>query len=310
MPATDEQILSGFAYGLSDREVCRELHVGDKRVSRLRKISAVQACQRLPEPAPESGGPKMPESLAEDTPPLQLSEPGHWLVLSDVHLPHHDKTTCELAINEARRCNAAGVFLNGDILDSGEISDHKKHKSDPRYRDELEMGRQFLRYLRSRMPKARIIYKQGNHELRLSAYVVRNAPALEGVPGVSLPEFLSMKDYGVEWVGDMRVVRLGKLNVVHGHEYRGGVGGVSPARWLWLKARAVAMCGHFHRSGDHFSRNILNYNEGAWSVGCACYLHPEWLPLNDWNHGFAMVELAGDGNFKVRNLRVLNGEVV
>jgi len=33
------------------------------------------------------------------------------------------------------------------------------------------------------------------------------------------------------------------------------------------------------------------------------------MPLNKWNHGFAMIEMGKDGNFKVRNHKIINGEV-
>jgi hypothetical protein len=38
--------------------------------------------------------------------------------------------------------------------------------------------------------------------------------------------------------------------------------------------------------------DIRDRPEAAWSVGCACELKPYWLRLNNWNHGFAFVELG------------------
>lgn len=265
----------------------------------------------LPEPAPEAGGPSLPEPLDLVWETFHIDTPGNWLILNDVHLPFHDKRTVELAVEEARRRNVVGVLLNGDILDSGEISNHLRHRELPRYVEEIQVGKQFLGWLRSRFHGKRIVYKEGNHEDRLERYVVERAPALEGLEGLDLPSFLHLRDHGIEWVNHKRVIQMGKLNVIHGHEYKGGVSTpVNPARGLYLKARSVALCGHFHRTSEHHSRNIRQQAEAAWSVGCACFLTPRWCPLNDWNLGFAFVHLGNDGNFEVENKRVLNGSVV
>lgn len=251
----------------------------------------------------------IPKSLAIPKTQFVIDTPGQWLVLGDCHMPHHDDATVKLAVDEAKRLKVSGILLNGDLLDSGEISFHEKHASCPKYADELAMGNEFLKHLRSAFPKARIIYKEGNHEERLDRYVIARAPALGGVPGLDLPSFLKMNDLGVEWVSDCRIIRLGKLSVIHGHEYR-GAGGVSPARWLYLKAGDCALCGHFHRTSEHHSKRITGYQPATWSVGCACYMNPEWLPENEWNHGFATVEMSKDGSFEVRNRRIIGGKIV
>ncbi len=251
----------------------------------------------------------MPAPHPESYEPFVIDTPGSWLVLSDIHAPYHDRTTIELAASEAKRRGVVGVILNGDTLDSHEISDHDKDPTAPRYVEEVETGKKLLAWIRDQFPKTRLILKEGNHEERLNRYVIRRAPALFGLEGIDLPALLHFKDVGAEWVTDRRVIALGKLCLVHGHEYRGG-GGVMPARWLYLRAKYVSMCGHFHRSSEHGERNIRGTEERSWSLGCACYLYPRYMPLNSWNHGFALVELSKDGMFSVENRRVFRGKVV
>lgn len=251
----------------------------------------------------------LPVSLAAAYAPFDVTARGAWLVLGDVHLPYHDRKTIELAVDEAVRRAAVGVVLNGDVLDSHDLSEHDKDPGAARYKDEIDTGRAFLAWLRGRLPRARVIFKEGNHDDRLGRYVMARAPALSGLDGVDVPAFLQFARHGVEWVGDKRVITMGKLHLVHGHEYRGG-GGVSPARWLYLKAGYVAMCGHFHRSSEHTRRNIRGKFEAAWSVGCACHLSPKYGPLNDWNNGYAIVEVESDGWFNVTNRRVIDGRVL
>jgi hypothetical protein len=47
----------------------------------------------------------------------------------------------------------------------------------------------------------------------------------------------------------------------------------------------------------------------TWSLGCLCELHPAYLPINKWNHGFAIVDVDGN-NFHVRNKRIHKGVIL
>jgi hypothetical protein len=265
----------------------------------------------LPDPAPEAGGPTLPEPIPLSFDPFPITDIGTWLVINDIHLPYHDKHIVQLAFTEAKRRNAVGVLYNGDILDSGEISEHLRHNSAPKYVDEIVLGKQFFGWARAQLPNARHVYKEGNHEDRLDRYIMKKAPALEGLKGVDLPSFLELKDYGIEWINRKRIVRLGKLNVIHGHEYKGGISSpVNAARGLYLKARASAMAGHLHSTSTHPQPNIEGKVVVCWSVGCACFLHPDWHPINNWNHGFAFVDIEREGLFTVHNKQVIDGRIV
>lgn len=257
----------------------------------------------------ENGLPLLPKSDVAQRGAFEITKVGRYLILSDTHFPQHDVTTIRLAVKEAVRRGVVGVILNGDILDCHEISRHDKDPRAKRYVEELKVGQEFLAYLRARLPKSDIYYKLGNHEARLEPYIVNRAPAFEGLDCLSLKSALEMTKYGVTQIDDKQIVHLGKLHVIHGHEYK-GQGGVNPARWLYLKARSVALCGHFHRTSEHHARNIADRHEASWSLGCACGLSPYWFPLNDWNHGFAFVEIDRDGGFVVENKRVLGGKIV
>ena len=262
-------------------------------------------------PPPPPPAAPLPDPVGRAYDPYPIDRPGVWLVLSDLHLPYHDRATIELAVREAKARKAVGVLLNGDVLDSHEVSRHDKDPTAPRYVSEVETAKQFFAYLRGQFGgRAAVAFKAGNHEERLEAYVVQRAPALFGLEGLDLPSLLHLKGYGVEWVADRRVVHLGKLNVLHGHEFPGGVSSpVNPARGLYLKARSVALCGHHHRVSSHGDKDIRQRVQQAWSVGCACQLHPKYLPLNQWQHGFALVEVARDGTFVVDNKQVVDGRV-
>jgi len=37
-------------------------------------------------------------------------------------------------------------------------------------------------------------------------------------------------------------------------------------------------------------------------------MHPDYAPMNNWNHGFIEVEMDGD-DFTVHNYKILNGKI-
>lgn len=258
---------------------------------------------------PVPAGVDLPEAFVERYEPHVVTNYGTWLILSDVHIPYHDRATLELAVVESRKRNVVGVLLNGDLLDSHEISDHDKDPGAPRYVEEIEKGRQFLAWLRDRLPDVEILAKVGNHERRLEKLLIRKVPALHGLEGFDLPSLLHFADHGVEWIGDKRVVKMGGLSVAHGDELGAG-GGINPARGLYLKTHASTLVGHWHRISEHYARAIDGTHHHTYTTGCACGLSPKWLPVNDWSNGFAFTDVLADGGFRVDNLRVRAGKIV
>jgi hypothetical protein len=325
-PARQEEIRRAFAETGSIAETVRRTGCGIRSAQKYGKAAADAKAfvggvgpqiadhfttpPRLPDPAPEAGGPILPDPVELRYDPFVVDTPGHHGILCDPHFPYHDKRTIEAWADECRQRDASVLLLNGDVMDCGEVSTHYRDPSDARLEEEIEITGQFFRWLRSRFPRARIIYKEGNHEFRIPRYLTNNAAAFAGSKYLSVPKLLELDKYGVEWVADKRVVMLGKLPVVHGHEFRGG-GGVNPARWLFLRAVSTAMCGHFHRTSEHHEQGLDRRLHGVWSVGCACYLYPSYDPNNKWNHGYALADVQRDGSFRVTNRRILrDGQVV
>lgn len=320
-PEVVEQVQRWYEEGASDREITRRCHAARieigrtsvQRIIRLHKMrsgTGVAAAPDpepvLPDPAPEAGGPDLPAPCVSEYEPVRLPDAGKWLLLGDVHIPYHDPGTIRAAVAEGKRQGVTGVLLNGDVLDFYQISRFSRDPSKPRMKVEIEKGREFLAWLRSQFPRARIVFKEGNHDERLRTYLAERAPELFDLDDLQLVNLLRAADRGVEWVADKRVVTLGKLLVVHGHEYPGG-GGVNPARWLFLRTGASSLCAHFHQPSYHPFRTADQREQGVWSIGCSCFLHPAYRPLNQWLNGFAVVTVEPGGHFRVDNRTVLSG---
>lgn len=311
---TTSQVAKKYGVGMTTiKRYTRATTFAGRQVSApvVPRRPVVTPVSHMPDPVPEFGGPSFPEPW-EQTPvtPFDMQADGPGIVTGDWHLPAQDKKTIEVLMKEAVDRRVKWFLINGDYMDMAGVSPFFREYSKRRFADELEMGKAGLRYVRSRLPNARIVYKQGNHEFRLTRFLRDKAEELEDLDCLQLESLLGLKDFGIEWVQDKRKVMVGKLPVLHGHEFRQGIGQtVSPARTALLKAKTSVMVSHHHRLSHQPSRDLHGVQHGAWSIGCACYIAPQYDPYNEWQHGYAMVEVAQDGWYTVHNRQVLSGRV-
>lgn len=256
----------------------------------------------------------MPDRMSLPTPwpvpernPYRIPGPARVLVLSDVHVPFHATEILTLALDYAKKWKPTHVLLNGDLIDFYAESEFLRNPKMRNLAGELAMGNEFLAYLRGLFPKAPIIYKRGNHEMRWDSYLIKNAPELFGLLTTTFEA--QFPDWVIH-VPPLTAVELGALLVLHGHEYRFAIQNpVNPARGLFLRTLTNALCGHFHQVSEHSGKDGHGKLLTTWSTGCLCELSPDWLSRNNWGHGFATVEVAADGAFDVQNLRVYKGKV-
>lgn len=251
----------------------------------------------------------LPESVAVDKKPFKLPKASKKvLILSDIHIPYHDTSAIIAACEEGLKQGVDTVYLNGDILDFYQLSFHEK---DPRKRsisDELEAGRTFLAWLRETFPTQNIYYITGNHEYRLERYLRVKAPELLDCREFQIDVLLRVREFNIINVPHRSKVYFGKLLVEHGDKLL-GAGGVNPARTLLLKFKRPTICGHFHRTTSANSKVYDSHTDMAWSTGCLCELEPNYMEVNEHNHGAAIVDIEPNGNFRVNNFIIINGKV-
>ncbi len=231
-----------------------------------------------------------------------------FLSFSDLHFPYHDKIAIQITVDDAKKLGVNSILINGDLLDSYQLSKFAKSPAKPNYAEEIKIGKAFLSYLRQEFPKALIHWKFGNHDLHLERFLWTKAPELFGCPGMDLEHFMDVESFGVNVIkGDARVM-MGKLTALHGHEFGGGsIGPVNPARGAFLKLTESVIISHFHRSSQHSESTMHERLITCWSIGCQCRLHPEYARVNKWNQGYATIAVSDAGDFEVNNRRIYNG---
>lgn len=266
---------------------------------------------------------EMPRSHIKEWSPYDLPA-GDWLVLSDLHVPFHVPEAINIALDYGEANGMTDILINGDFWDGYGISrfDKQLNRVEGGVKTELIEARRLLGYLRKRYPKSRIIYKLGNHDEWWSAYLWRKAPEIADMPQMELARILTdavspSKAYpqglsaveGIEFIDEQRIIRAGKLGILHGHELGRGVSNpVNFARTLALRTLESCLAGHVHQTSHQASVSMFDSQMSCWSTGCLCDLHPPYARINKMNHGFAFLKFDGK-NFEVDNKRIIKGKV-
>lgn len=230
-------------------------------------------------------------------------------VLSDIHVPYHSISALECALDKIYEEKPDAILLNGDTVDFYGLSRFQK---DPRKRSvahELQALNEFLDILKQF--EAKIIYKLGNHDERYEHYLQHKAPELLGIQEFEFKNLLKAGERKMDVVGEKRIIKANKLNIIHGHEYPSVFSPVNIARGLYMKGKVSAMQGHNHQTSEHTETDMNGEIVTTWSLGCLCELNPAYMPLNRWGHGMAMVDLDANGkDFEVRNYRIYKGKIL
>jgi hypothetical protein len=90
----------------------------------------------------------------------------------------------------------------------------------------------------------------------------------------------------------------------------GTSGGVNPARSTFVKTLESVLIGHFHKSSTHSETSMWGSLKVTESIGCLCGMHPQFMRINKWGHGFAIVDLSiKTGEYQVGNYKIIDGKV-
>jgi predicted phosphodiesterase len=253
---------------------------------------------------------KIPKSCTRAWSPFIMDGVNKVAILSDIHVPYHTEEAIECAVKRAKKEEVDGIILNGDTIDCHALSQFIRDPRARSFKQERETTNELLAYLRQEFPTQRIVWRDGNHEDRFKAYMMQKAPEVYDEKFFSIDKLLNFEDLDIEYVTDKRIIMLGGLAVMHGHEFHKGFAPpVNPARGAYLKAKQSVMVGHHHRTSEHTETALDGTMTTTWSVGCLSDLHPAYSPYNSYNHGSAIVSLVGN-YYEVSNYRIVNGRAL
>jgi predicted phosphodiesterase len=232
-------------------------------------------------------------------------------ILSDIHVPYHSMDALTASIQYLKKQKIDALLLNGDAIDCHQLSRFTKDPSKRNFKQELDMFKQLFDVLDKEL-KCKIYFKLGNHEIRYEHFLHQKAGELFGIEEFAFENIIKARAKGITIIGDKTVMKFNSLNGIHGHEYIGGISApVNVARGLFLRGKTSAFQGHNHSTSEHSETDMNGKITTTWSVGCLCELHPNYMPLNKWNHGFAHLELDTNKiDFEFFNKRIFKGKVL
>jgi hypothetical protein len=239
--------------------------------------------------------------------PTSISKLG---IISDVHIPEHDIGALTVAIRDLQNENIDGLLLNGDILDMHQVSRHFKDPGKARIKKEFELGSQFLEAIRKAFPNIPIYFKEGNHEKRWPVWLRARAIEIWDDEEYTIPAKLRLGEKQIMWIPNIQPIKYGSLWIIHGNEISGN-SRVSPAHAVSLKSHESTLTGDKHRPDKKHVKHQLSGNITTYyTLGCLCGLRADYLPNNDWMHGFAIAYVNSQGNISVQNKEIHNGLII
>jgi len=223
-----------------------------------------------------------------------------WIMFNDLHRPFQDDKCVQAMMTLAKEIKPDGFAILGDMLDFYQASRFlKSTKRQETMRQDIREGEMFLRRLRKQHPKADIWYLEGNHEVRLGDYIMKNANALEGFDELLIPNLLKLKELNVryfcmpdeEYADTRDTPHIGDLYLYHGDVVRQHSG--YSAKAMFEKYGVSLIHGHTHRDGKHgrrTERGLFVAHENY----CMCKLNPRYLKFANWVQGFSVVLFEGN----------------
>jgi metallophosphoesterase superfamily enzyme len=246
------------------------------------------------------------KDIIRSEPEQLIAENEKAVVLCDIHIPFQDNL-CVQSIMEYCLQNKIDTFiLNGDVIDFYKISRFIKNPTKKSVSNEIEETRKFLTELRYNFPQSRIIFKQGNHELRMEHYIMSNASEIYDLISDLLPIKLNFKELNIEYI--MEPFSIGKLWVLHGHEKPAGGNPEWVCNVMWQYVYDHFCVGHFHRTQEKTFKSISGQTFNTNAIGY-CAGKMDYAILNKWNQGFMRVDFSVNGIFRTSNLKIQDGEI-
>ncbi|CAB4144249.1 MPP_superfamily domain containing protein [uncultured Caudovirales phage] len=253
------------------------------------------------------------------------------IAMGDTQFPFEDPAAWALSLSFIRDVKPDEIVLTGDIVDGQAVSRFEKDpRKTVRLNDEMQHAHDRLAELRAAAGDAKIVYVQGNHDVRIARYAQNQAPAFVGltIPGtdievLGLRNLLQLDALRIELIepveGSLSDGHLAgfydiapDLVATHGFYSRGGRtggGGVSIMPLVDSLDKSV-VGGHDHRQGIGIVTRG-NRRLKAISTGMLCRRDLGYQPdgTSNWQTGFVAFSFAADGTWSPELIEIVDGRL-
>ena len=247
----------------------------------------------------------------------------------------HDERAISIALEITNDINPEMVVMVGDNLDLPELG---KYRLSPAFQQttqaSIDRATEICAETRAAAPNAKISWLAGNHEERLTSFMLDNAMAAFGIrqgkhpeswPVLSIPNLCRLDDFNIEYLSGYPASTVWineHIKVIHGDLVRSG----SSTAMAYLKREKISVIyGHIHRR--EWAEMTREDYDGpktvtAASPGCLARIDGavpstkggtdlDGRPLKryeNWQQGLAVVQYEeGDGKFNMEMVTIREG---
>lgn len=220
-------------------------------------------------------------------------------IISDIHVPFQHDEDLNRALLEIKNEKPDAIVIAGDLVDFWELSKFDKVPNFGKLvKEEIALAKDILTEIRRDNPQAKIYLIEGNHEFRIKAYAIRNAPAL--YDEYFLRDALELSKLKITWVGTKHgsarwtdtYIDIEGMHI--GHFDRVNQGSGQTARQLMMKKGGSFVQGHVHRAAIVYFRDIDGNITFGVENPCLCK-DAFYGSANDWQRGYSIIEKREEG---------------
>jgi predicted MPP superfamily phosphohydrolase len=165
------------------------------------------------------------------------------LFIPDCHIPYHDAYAFDLMMTAGKAFKPDHVIICGDFADFYAVSSHDKNpERASQLEDEVHQVIEKLQEVKALGAKNNV-FVSGNHEDRLTRYLMKKSPELYKT--ITVPKVLALKENGFHYVPYKSDYKIGKLYVTHDT----GKAGVNAHKQALDAYHTNIVIGHTHRMG-------------------------------------------------------------
>ena len=231
------------------------------------------------------------------------------MFLSDIHIPFQDNGVLNVVKNFAKWFEPDYLFLVGDVIDFYSISTFDK---DPlrinNLQHDIDETHNVLKNIRGYLPKSKIIYLEGNHEIRLKRYLWKH-PEIASLKALSMENLLNLNKLNISYVPSQKTYSFHKFLIEHGDIVRKHSG--YTARGQMEKRGISGLSGHSHRLSTHYLTNMGG--NFVWAEnGCLCKMDCDYIiGQPNWQQGFSIGYFKkGLQRFSLEQISIIHNKCV
>lgn len=238
-----------------------------------------------------------------------------WLVLSDIHVPGHNKKLIGDILSIISEYPIEGIVFAGDFLDLYSIGSYNRNSlanlKDWSLSKEYDMGNELLdEFDRVLSPDTKKVFIFGNHEDRLDREFKHLDTAKYGEALLSVRKGLKLDERGYEVLEDYPdgVFRIGNdtrgVDIIHGQR----INKYPAAATLLDNGGSVILC-HTHRFSIFRDQQGTGYNIGCLiDIDNPLFGYMTRMQRKKWANAFAVVTEDADGNTFVEPIEVTDNK--